>query len=232
MTARRTTGDCASPPTTFTSASAATAGAIPRASPPCCARSTPTSSACRRWTPVPARPAKSMQMHYLAAVLGLHAVAGPTLLRPGGDYGNALLDAAPRARRPARRPDRLPSRAARRARRRPGHRRRARCACWSRTSACLPGERRTQVRRLLDLLGREPIRRRRPVRRHQRMVRGRASPALAARAPGTDRRRRHLSGRISGIRARSDLGPSARRRWLRWPRTPARRPAGPPTTCR
>ena len=54
----------------------------------------------------------------------------------------------------------------------------------------LPGERRKQVRRLLDVLGDEPLRRRRLVRRHQRMVRGRASPALAARAPGTHRRRR------------------------------------------
>jgi len=43
---------------------------------------------------VDARPgatSESMQMQYLASALGHHAVAGPTLLRPTGEYGNALL---------------------------------------------------------------------------------------------------------------------------------------------
>jgi endonuclease/exonuclease/phosphatase family metal-dependent hydrolase len=37
----------------------------------------------------------SMQMQYLAAALGHHAIAGPTLQRFGGEYGNALLTRRP-----------------------------------------------------------------------------------------------------------------------------------------
>jgi endonuclease/exonuclease/phosphatase family metal-dependent hydrolase len=37
----------------------------------------------------------SMQMAYLAGALGLHAVAGPTILRHDGHYGNALLTRCP-----------------------------------------------------------------------------------------------------------------------------------------
>ena len=43
---------------------------------------------------VDARPGpgtESMQMQYLADTLGLHAIAGPTIRRHGGHYGNALL---------------------------------------------------------------------------------------------------------------------------------------------
>jgi endonuclease/exonuclease/phosphatase family metal-dependent hydrolase len=39
----------------------------------------------------PSATSESMQMEYLAATLGLHAVAGPTLQRLTGEYGNALL---------------------------------------------------------------------------------------------------------------------------------------------
>lgn len=35
------------------------------------------------------------QLDYLAGTLGMEAVAGPTLSRPGGDYGNALLSRYP-----------------------------------------------------------------------------------------------------------------------------------------
>jgi len=48
---------------------------------------------------VDARPGETdtaMQMHYLAAALGLHGIAGPTLHRFGGHYyGNALLTRRP-----------------------------------------------------------------------------------------------------------------------------------------
>ena len=47
---------------------------------------------------VDARPGpatESMQMAYLAGVLGLHAIAGPTILRHDGHYGNALLTRCP-----------------------------------------------------------------------------------------------------------------------------------------
>ncbi len=37
----------------------------------------------------------SMQMAYLAGVLGLHSVAGPTIHRHDGHYGNALLTRCP-----------------------------------------------------------------------------------------------------------------------------------------
>ncbi|HXU64567.1 MAG TPA: endonuclease/exonuclease/phosphatase family protein [Polyangia bacterium] len=37
----------------------------------------------------------SMQMQYLAGALGLHAVAGPTIVRHDGHYGNALLTRRP-----------------------------------------------------------------------------------------------------------------------------------------
>ena len=162
---------------------------------------------------VDARPgatSESMQMQYLAAALGHHAVAGPTLAAPTGEYGNALLTR--RRVLDVRHVDLTV------------YRREPRGALDVDLDidgaavrvlvthlGLLPGERRMQVRRLLDLLGEQPLRRRRPVRRHQRMVRGRASPALAARAPGTDRRRPHLSRRISGIRARSHLGSPAHR---------------------
>ena len=39
----------------------------------------------------PSATSDSMQMEYLASTLGLHAVAGPTLQRLNGEYGNALL---------------------------------------------------------------------------------------------------------------------------------------------
>ena len=47
---------------------------------------------------VDARPgaaSDSMQMQYLASALGLHAVAGPTIVRHDGHYGNALLSRRP-----------------------------------------------------------------------------------------------------------------------------------------
>jgi endonuclease/exonuclease/phosphatase family metal-dependent hydrolase len=37
----------------------------------------------------------SMQMAYLAGTLGLHAIAGPTIMRDDGHYGNALLTRCP-----------------------------------------------------------------------------------------------------------------------------------------
>jgi endonuclease/exonuclease/phosphatase family metal-dependent hydrolase len=104
---------------------------------------------------VDARPSEtsaSMQMQFLAAKLGLHAVAGPTLQRPDGHYGNALL-----TRRPVldvRHVDLTV------------YRREPRAALDVDLDVdgtavrvvvthlgLLPGERRTQVRRLLDLLG-------------------------------------------------------------------------------
>jgi endonuclease/exonuclease/phosphatase family metal-dependent hydrolase len=47
---------------------------------------------------VDARPGlgtESMQMQYLADALGLHAIAGPTIQRDDGHYGNALLTRRP-----------------------------------------------------------------------------------------------------------------------------------------
>jgi endonuclease/exonuclease/phosphatase family metal-dependent hydrolase len=109
---------------------------------------------------VDARPggdATSMQMHYLADALGLHAVAGPTIVRPGGHYGNALLSR--RAAREVRHIDLTV------------YRREPRAAIDADFDVdggaarfrvlvthlgLLPGERRTQVRRLLDALGDRP----------------------------------------------------------------------------
>jgi endonuclease/exonuclease/phosphatase family metal-dependent hydrolase len=104
---------------------------------------------------VDARPGEtnaSMQMQYLAAALGHHAIAGPTLQRFGGEYGNALL-----TRRPVldvRHVDLTV------------YRREPRAALDVDLDVdgtpvrvvvthlgLLPGERRTQVRRLLDRLG-------------------------------------------------------------------------------
>ena len=94
----------------------------------------------------------SMQMQYLANTLRLHAVAGPTLQRGSGHYGNALL-----TRRPVldvRHVDLTV------------YRREPRGAIDADLDVdgtvvrvivthlgLLPGERRTQVRRLLDVLG-------------------------------------------------------------------------------
>jgi len=104
---------------------------------------------------VDARPdfgSESMQMQYLANALGLHAVAGPTILRQDGHYGNALL-----TRRPVldvRHVDLTV------------YRREPRAAIDADLDVdgrvvrmlvthlgLLPGERRTQVRRLLDVMG-------------------------------------------------------------------------------
>jgi endonuclease/exonuclease/phosphatase family metal-dependent hydrolase len=95
----------------------------------------------------------SMQMQYLANTLRLHAVAGPTLQRGSGHYGNALL-----TRRPVldvRHVDLTV------------YRREPRGAIDADLDVdgaivrvivthlgLLPGERRIQVRRLLDILGR------------------------------------------------------------------------------
>jgi endonuclease/exonuclease/phosphatase family metal-dependent hydrolase len=38
---------------------------------------------------------EAIQLDYLAHALGLHAIAGPTLVRPEGPYGNALLTRRP-----------------------------------------------------------------------------------------------------------------------------------------
>ncbi|MES1166166.1 MAG: endonuclease/exonuclease/phosphatase family protein [Verrucomicrobiota bacterium] len=94
----------------------------------------------------------SMQMQYLAGALGLHAVAGPTIVRHDGHYGNALL-----SRRPVldvRRVDLTV------------YRREPRAAIDADLDVggavvrmivthlgLLPGERRIQVQRLLDVLG-------------------------------------------------------------------------------
>jgi endonuclease/exonuclease/phosphatase family metal-dependent hydrolase len=109
---------------------------------------------------VDARPggdATSMQMHYLADALGLHAVAGPTIVRPGGHYGNALL-----SRRAAREVRHIDLTVYRREPRAAidadfdvdGDAARVRVLVTH--LGLLPGERRTQVRRLLDALGAEP----------------------------------------------------------------------------
>jgi endonuclease/exonuclease/phosphatase family metal-dependent hydrolase len=95
---------------------------------------------------------ESMQMQYLAAALGLHAVAGPTIVSATGNYGNALL-----SRRPVRHARHLDLTV---------YRREPRAAIDAELDAggadvrvivthlgLLPGERRTQVRRLLDALG-------------------------------------------------------------------------------
>jgi endonuclease/exonuclease/phosphatase family metal-dependent hydrolase len=95
----------------------------------------------------------SMQMQYLASTLRLHAVAGPARQRGSGHYGNALL-----TRRPVldvRHVDLTV------------YRREPRAAIDADLDVdgtvvrvivthlgLLPGERRTQVRRLLDVLGR------------------------------------------------------------------------------
>jgi endonuclease/exonuclease/phosphatase family metal-dependent hydrolase len=97
----------------------------------------------------------SMQMQYLAASLGLHAIAGPTIIREQGHYGNALL-----TRRPVL-DVRLIDLTV--------YRREPRGAIVADVDAgegytvrvivthlgLLPGERRTQVRRLLEVLGEE-----------------------------------------------------------------------------
>jgi endonuclease/exonuclease/phosphatase family metal-dependent hydrolase len=105
---------------------------------------------------VDARPgptSESMQMQYLAATLGHHAIAGPTLQRVGGsEYGNALLTR--RRVLDVRRIDLTV------------YRREPRGAIDVDLDVggttlrvlvthlgLLPGERRRQVRRLLDLLG-------------------------------------------------------------------------------
>jgi len=103
----------------------------------------------------PGEASESMQMQYLASTLGHHAVAGTTLLRAGGEFGNAIL-----TRRPVldvRRVDLTV------------YRREPRGALDVDLDidgravrvlvthlGLLPGERRQQVRRLLDLLGDHP----------------------------------------------------------------------------
>lgn len=95
----------------------------------------------------------SMQMRYLASTLRLHAVAGPTLQRGSGHYGNALLTRWPVL--DVRQVDLTV------------YRREPRGAIdvdldvdgavvrvIATHLGLLPGERRTQVRRLLDVLGR------------------------------------------------------------------------------
>jgi len=101
---------------------------------------------------LPGETTESLQMQYLASTLGHHAIAGPTVLRPNGHYGNALL-----TRRPVldvRHVDLTV------------YRREPRAALDVDLNidgatvrvvvthlGLLPGERRTQVRRLLDQLG-------------------------------------------------------------------------------
>jgi endonuclease/exonuclease/phosphatase family metal-dependent hydrolase len=100
----------------------------------------------------PGGPTDGMQMQYLAAALGHHGVAGPTLRRIDGEYGNALLTRWPVL--DVRHVDLTV------------YRREPRAALdvdldvngvTVRTIVThlglLPGERRTQVRRLLDRLG-------------------------------------------------------------------------------
>jgi len=100
----------------------------------------------------PSATSASMQMQYLAAALGYQAVAGPTLVRAGGEYGNALLTR--RTVLDVRQIDLTV------------YRREPRGALDVHLDVdgttvrvvvthlgLLPGERRTQVRRLLDLLG-------------------------------------------------------------------------------
>jgi len=95
----------------------------------------------------------SMQMQYLASMLNLHSVAGPTLQREHGHYGNALLTRWPVL--DVRHVDLTV------------YRREPRGAIDADLDVdgavvrvivthlgLLPGERRTQVRRLLDVLGR------------------------------------------------------------------------------
>jgi len=94
----------------------------------------------------------SVQMDFLAHALGLEAVAGPTILRHDGHYGNALL-----TRRPLRRVRHLDLTV---------YRREPRAAIDVELDVdgasvrfvvthlgLLPGERRKQVRRLLEALG-------------------------------------------------------------------------------
>jgi len=101
---------------------------------------------------LPGETSESLQMQYLASTLGLHAIAGPTVPRANGHYGNALL-----TRRPVldvRHVDLTV------------YRREPRAALDVDLNidgatvrvvvthlGLLPGERRTQVRRLLDQLG-------------------------------------------------------------------------------
>jgi endonuclease/exonuclease/phosphatase family metal-dependent hydrolase len=107
----------------------------------------------------PGQGAASMQMHYLADALGLHAVAGPTIVRAGGHYGNALL-----SRRAARTVRHIDLTVYRREPRAAidadfdvdADGRRTRLRVLVTHLGLLPGERRTQVRRLLDALGDEP----------------------------------------------------------------------------
>ena len=100
----------------------------------------------------PSATSESMQMEYLASTLGLHAVAGPTLQRLNGEYGNALLTR--RRVLDVRKIDLTV------------YRREPRGALDVDLDidgaavrvvvthlGLLPGERRTQVRRLVDLLG-------------------------------------------------------------------------------
>ena len=94
----------------------------------------------------------SMQMQYLADTLGLHAIAGPTIFRHDGTYGNALLTRRPildvrhvdltvYRREPRGAIDAVVDLGGEQARVIATH------------LGLLPGERRIQVRRLLDVLG-------------------------------------------------------------------------------
>ncbi len=104
---------------------------------------------------VDARPgvtSDSMQMDYLAGRLGLHAFAGPTILRHDGHYGNALLTRV--SVRDLRHTELTVYR------REPRAVMDAELDVGGRTVrliathlGLLPGERRKQVRRVLDLLG-------------------------------------------------------------------------------
>jgi endonuclease/exonuclease/phosphatase family metal-dependent hydrolase len=100
----------------------------------------------------PGRTSDSMQMQYLSDVLGLHAIPGPTIVRHDGTYGNALLTRCPVM--DVRHIDLTV------------YRREPRGAIDADLKVhgtvarvvvthlgLLPGERRTQVRRLLDALG-------------------------------------------------------------------------------
>jgi endonuclease/exonuclease/phosphatase family metal-dependent hydrolase len=102
---------------------------------------------------LPGATSESMQMQYLASALHLHSIAGPTLQRGEGHYGNALL-----TRRPVLDVRHIDLTV---------YRREPRAAIdvdldvdgaivrvIATHLGLLPGERRTQVRRLLDVLGR------------------------------------------------------------------------------
>ena len=93
---------------------------------------------------------------WLAAETGFRAIAGTTLLRHDGHYGNGILTRCPVHRQAALRPLMARARAARRDRRGPRLRRADRLRVVATHLGLRPAERREQVQQLLHLFKERP----------------------------------------------------------------------------